>query len=293
MFVTGGGRGFIAAHVVRALDDAGYDVGTEWVDVRDRDALTRAIAGAEAVCPRRRALQLHRAGGGDRGGQRRRHGERDRRVPRRRRPAPRAHELVRDVRAGAGPRGDRGGRRRRTGSSPSRTSGRSSRPSASCSRRPPTGSTRSASTRRRRWGRGTTTPTPTGAMVRGVASGRYRASLRGAGLNLVDVHDVARGHVLALERGPGRRALHARRRDVTLTEAFALIARAAGRRAAAARSSRTPPSRSAAARAREPAGGDARAAARRGSRPRRPSASSATSRRRSSRHCAAHVENIR
>jgi dihydroflavonol-4-reductase len=67
-------------------------------------------------------------------------------------------------------------------------------------------------------------------MVRGVASGRFRASLRGAGLNLVDVRDVARGHVLALERGRAGERYLLGGIDVTLAEAFALIARAAGRR---------------------------------------------------------------
>ena len=49
-------------------------------------------------------------------------------------------------------------------------------------------------------GDGDRAPTPTGAMIRGVATGRYRAYPR-IGLNVVDVRDVARGHVLALERG--------------------------------------------------------------------------------------------
>ena len=79
-------------------------------------------------------------------------------------------------------------------------------------------------------GEGDTTPTPTGAMVRGVASGRFRASLRSAGLNLVDVRDVARGHVLALERGRAGERYLLGGRDVTLAEAFGLIADAAGRR---------------------------------------------------------------
>ena len=44
-------------------------------------------------------------------------------------------------------------------------------------------------------------------MIRGVATGRYRAYPR-IGVNLVDVRDVARGHVLALEHGrPGERYL--------------------------------------------------------------------------------------
>jgi dihydroflavonol-4-reductase len=79
-------------------------------------------------------------------------------------------------------------------------------------------------------GEGDTTPTPTGAMVRGVASGRFRASLRGTGLNLVDVRDVARGHVLALDHGRAGERYLLGGVDVTLAEAFALIARAAGRR---------------------------------------------------------------
>jgi len=80
-------------------------------------------------------------------------------------------------------------------------------------------------------GEGDAAPTPTGAMVRGVASGRYRVALRSTGLNLVDVRDVARGHVLALERGrPGERYLLGGV-DLTLAETFAAIARLAGRRA--------------------------------------------------------------
>jgi dihydroflavonol-4-reductase len=78
-------------------------------------------------------------------------------------------------------------------------------------------------------GEGDTAPTPTGAMVRGVATGRFRASLRGAGLNLVDVRDVARGHVLALERGRAGERYLLGGFDLTLVEAFALIARAADR----------------------------------------------------------------
>ncbi len=79
-------------------------------------------------------------------------------------------------------------------------------------------------------GEGDHAPTPTGRMVRGVASGRYRATLRKAGLNLVDVRDVARGHVLALERGRAGERYLLGGVNLTLAEVFALIARAAGRR---------------------------------------------------------------
>jgi dihydroflavonol-4-reductase len=76
-------------------------------------------------------------------------------------------------------------------------------------------------------GDGDRAPTPTGAMVRGVAVGRYRAYPR-IGLNVVDVRDVARGHALALEHGrPGERYLLGGV-DLTMRELFAAVARLAG-----------------------------------------------------------------
>lgn len=50
-------------------------------------------------------------------------------------------------------------------------------------------------------GEGDTKPTPTGRMIAGVARGKIRGYVATTGLNIVDVRDVARGHVLALERG--------------------------------------------------------------------------------------------
>jgi dihydroflavonol-4-reductase len=77
-------------------------------------------------------------------------------------------------------------------------------------------------------GEGDCAPTPTGAMIRGVATGRFRAYPR-IGLNVVDVRDVARGHVLALDHGrPGERYLLGGV-DLTLRELFASVARLAGR----------------------------------------------------------------
>ena len=78
-------------------------------------------------------------------------------------------------------------------------------------------------------GEGDDAPTPTGRMVHAIASGRYRATLRSGGLNLVDVRDVARGHVLALERGRIGERYILGGFNLTLPEVFALIARAASR----------------------------------------------------------------
>ena len=49
-------------------------------------------------------------------------------------------------------------------------------------------------------GDGDAKPTPTGQMIEDVATGRIRGYVATTGLNVVDVRDVARGHVLALER---------------------------------------------------------------------------------------------
>jgi dihydroflavonol-4-reductase len=77
-------------------------------------------------------------------------------------------------------------------------------------------------------GEGDRAPTPTGAMIRGVAAGRFRAYPR-IGLNVVDVRDVARGHVLALEHGrPGERYLLGGA-DLTMRDLFAAVADLAGR----------------------------------------------------------------
>jgi dihydroflavonol-4-reductase len=72
-------------------------------------------------------------------------------------------------------------------------------------------------------------PTPTGQMVVDFMRGRMVASLD-TGLNVVHVRDVARGHLLAAERGaPGRRYILGHR-DLSLAEIFGLLAGITGRR---------------------------------------------------------------
>jgi dihydroflavonol-4-reductase len=77
-------------------------------------------------------------------------------------------------------------------------------------------------------GDGDRKPTPTGRMIAGVATGRIRGYVGTTGLNVVDVRDVARGHVLALERGePGERYILGGV-DLPLRDLFAAVADKAG-----------------------------------------------------------------
>jgi dihydroflavonol-4-reductase len=70
-------------------------------------------------------------------------------------------------------------------------------------------------------------PTPTGKVVLDFLLGRIPAWLD-TGMNLVDVEDVAVGHVLAMERGqPGQRYLLGNR-NVTLRELFIMLQEATG-----------------------------------------------------------------
>jgi dihydroflavonol-4-reductase len=78
-------------------------------------------------------------------------------------------------------------------------------------------------------GDGDRRPTPTGRMVANVARGRMPAYVGTTGLNLVDVRDVAKGHVLALEKGePGERYILGGV-NLPLADVFAAIAGLAGR----------------------------------------------------------------
>jgi dihydroflavonol-4-reductase len=74
-------------------------------------------------------------------------------------------------------------------------------------------------------------PTPTGQMVVDFISGKMFATLD-TGLNVVHVRDVAKGHVLAAERGkPGEKyILGAARGNVSLAEIGGLLSEISGRR---------------------------------------------------------------
>jgi dihydroflavonol-4-reductase len=78
-------------------------------------------------------------------------------------------------------------------------------------------------------GDGDAKPTPTGAMIAGVARGRVRGYVVTTGLNVVDVRDVARGHALALERGRRGERYLLGGVDLPLRDLFAAVADLAGR----------------------------------------------------------------
>jgi dihydroflavonol-4-reductase len=77
-------------------------------------------------------------------------------------------------------------------------------------------------------------PTPTGQMIVDFLGGRMFASLD-TGLNVVHVRDVARGHLLAAERGRLGARYVLGHENLTLAEIFALLARITGRPAPRAR----------------------------------------------------------
>jgi dihydroflavonol-4-reductase len=224
VYVTGAGRGFVGAHVVQALREAGHEVRDRWADVRELEPLLRVVDGCEAVC-HVAALYSYTA------------------------PAAELEAVNVLGTANVIEACRRAGVARLVHASTCGTCGPvAGRPATEADGPPewelavPYKWTKLEAERlalaagavcvnpTTPVGDGDTAPTPTGAMVRGVASGRYRVSLSSTGLNLVDVRDVALGHVLALERGrPGERYLLGGV-DLTLTEVFSAIARLAGRR---------------------------------------------------------------
>lgn len=77
-------------------------------------------------------------------------------------------------------------------------------------------------------GPGDRKPTPTGRLVLDAAAGRTPAYVD-TGLNLVHVDDVARGHLLALERGEGGRRYVLGGRNLSLEQILSEIAALTGR----------------------------------------------------------------
>jgi dihydroflavonol-4-reductase len=79
-------------------------------------------------------------------------------------------------------------------------------------------------------GPGDVKPTPTGGIIVDAARGRIPAFVD-TGLNLVHVDDVARGHLLALEKGRDGERYILGGADMTLEAILAMVAKHCGRRA--------------------------------------------------------------
>jgi len=229
VFLTGGGLGFVGGHLVGALEGAGHEVRRDFVDVRDAGSLSRALDGCDAVV-HVAALYSYTAPAAELEAV---NVEGTRNVI----AACRAARVTRLVHTStAGTCGPVPGRLATENDGPppwelevpyKRTKLEAERLVLAAAAEGLDAVCVNPTTP---IGEGDTAPTPTGRMVRGVASGRYRATLRSGGLNLVDVRDVARGHLLALERGRRGERYLLGGVNLTLAEVFALIARAAGRK---------------------------------------------------------------
>lgn len=69
-------------------------------------------------------------------------------------------------------------------------------------------------------------PTPTGKMIIDIVSGLNRTAFNG-GINVVDVRDVAKGHILAAEKGKTGECYILGNRNLTITEFMQMVHKAA------------------------------------------------------------------
>ena len=226
VYVTGA-SGFIGGHVVRELDAAGAEVRDEWIDLGDRERLRGAIDGCDAVF-HLAALYSYDAPASE---HQRVNVEGTRIVV----------ELCRELGVGrlvhtstCGTCGPVVGRAATEEDSPAdweltvpykRTKLEAERIVLEAARDGLDAVVVNPTTP---VGEGDRFPTPTGRMIEGVAAGRYRAYLD-TGLNVVDVRDVARGHVLAFERGRSGERYLLGGANLTLRELFWSVSDLAGR----------------------------------------------------------------
>ena len=226
VYVTGA-SGFIGGHVVRDLRAAGADVGAEWIDLGDRERLRAEIEGCDAVF-HLAALYSYDAPVAE---HERVNVEGTRAVV----------ELCRELgvrrlvhTSTAGACGPVEGREATEEDSPpdweldvpyKRTKVEAERIVLDAAREGLDAVVVNPTTP---VGDGDRFPTPTGRMIEGIATGRYRAYLRNSGVNVVDVRDVASGHLLALERGQTGERYILGGANLTLQELFAATAELAG-----------------------------------------------------------------
>jgi dihydroflavonol-4-reductase len=226
VYVTGA-SGFIGGHVVRALRAAGHEVGDEWIDLLDRKRLRWAISGCDAVF-HLAALYSYDAPAAE---HERVNVEGTRVVV----------ELCRELgvrrlvhTSTCGTCGPVPGRAATEEDSPpdwelavpyKRTKLEAERIVLAAARDGLDAVVVNPTTP---VGEGDLFPTPTGRMIEGIATGRHRGYVD-TGVNVVDVRDVAHGHLLALEHGRRGERYLLGGADLTLKELFGAVADLAGR----------------------------------------------------------------